>query len=83
MYNYMDSNSGPISIFFFCFLVIFGSFFSMQLVLAQIMDSFAREQMKKQNEGLEELKEEKTNEAMMNFLKAAGGNVPAEDALVD
>lgn len=34
MYNYMDANSGPISIFFFCFLVIFGSFFSMQLVLA-------------------------------------------------
>lgn len=55
----------------------------MQLVLAQIMDSFAREQVKKQHEGLEELKEEKTNEAMMNFLKAAGGNVPQEGAAID
>jgi len=43
MYNYMDSNSPAISIFFFCMLVIFGSFFAMQLVLAQIMDSFARQ----------------------------------------
>ena len=43
MYNYMDSNSAPISIFFFCSLVVFGSFFAMQLVLAQIMDSFARQ----------------------------------------
>lgn len=24
------------------------------------------------------MKEEKTNEAMMNFLKAAGGNIPDE-----
>lgn len=34
MYNYMDSNSPAISICFFCMLVIFGSFFAMQLVLA-------------------------------------------------
>ena len=47
MYNYMDSNSPAISIFFFCMLVIFGSFFAMQLVLAQIMDSFARRQVAK------------------------------------
>jgi hypothetical protein len=47
MYNYMDSNSPAISILFFCMLVIFGSFFAMQLVLAQIMDSFARRQVAK------------------------------------
>lgn len=29
MYNYMDSDSVPIAVFFFCFLVIFGSFFAM------------------------------------------------------
>lgn len=43
MYNYMDADGVPIAVFFFCFLVIFGSFFAMQLVLAQIMESFARE----------------------------------------
>jgi len=50
MYNYMDADSVPISVFFFCFLVIFGSFFAMQLVLAQIMESFAREQEEKDKE---------------------------------
>jgi hypothetical protein len=29
MYNYMDSNSVYISVFFFCTLVVFGSFFAM------------------------------------------------------
>ena len=50
MYNYMDSNNPYISAGFFCFMVIFGSFFAMQLVLANIMDSFAKDQeMKKKN----------------------------------
>ena len=53
MYNYMDCNSTGISIFFFCFLTIFGSWFSMQLVLATIMDSFAREQIEKKFEALD------------------------------
>lgn len=41
MYNYMDSNNPYIAVIYFCFMVIFGSFFAMQLVLANIMDSFA------------------------------------------
>jgi hypothetical protein len=50
MYNYMDSNNPYISAGFFCFMVIFGSFFAMQLVLANIMDSFAKDQeLKKKN----------------------------------
>lgn len=40
MYNYMDSQIEYISMFFFVFLVIFGSFFSLNLVLATIIDSF-------------------------------------------
>jgi len=47
MYNFMDSNDYFISVVYFCFMVIFGSFFAMQLVLAQIMDSFAKDQAKK------------------------------------
>ncbi len=43
MYNYMDCNNYWISAVYFCFMVIFGSFFAMQLVLANIMDSFARD----------------------------------------
>jgi voltage-dependent calcium channel L type alpha-1D len=43
MYNYMDCNNYWISAGYFCFMVIFGSFFAMQLVLANIMDSFARD----------------------------------------
>lgn len=29
MYNYMDSNDAMISVIYFCFMVIFGSFFAM------------------------------------------------------
>lgn len=36
----MDSNSPPIAIIFLCTIVIFGSFFALNLVLAQIMNSF-------------------------------------------
>lgn len=44
MYNYMDSNDSFISVIFFCLLIIFGAFFTMNLVLAQIMDSFYQQQ---------------------------------------
>ena len=40
MYNYMDSNNAVISVVFFFLLIVFGAFFTMNLVLAQIMDSF-------------------------------------------
>ena len=39
MYNYQDSNSEYITALFFLVLVIFGSFFSINLVLAEIMNS--------------------------------------------
>lgn len=74
MYNYMDSNSYWISIIYFCFMVVFGSFFAMQLVLANIMDSFARDQQK-QSSALaeEEVHEEKKIEIAGLFLNAAKG----------
>ena len=39
-YNYADSNSPWLSAIFFILLVIFGSFFAVNLVLAEVMESF-------------------------------------------
>ena len=50
MYNFMDSNNIGISVFFFIFLVIFGAFFTMQLVLAEIIESFQREKLMRASE---------------------------------
>ncbi len=62
MYNYMDCNNSVIAVGYFCFMVIFGSFFAMQLVLANIMDSFAKDQESKKAQIVdEEIHEEKTN----------------------
>ena len=40
MYNFMDSYMEILVIFFFVFLVIFGSFFALNLVLATIIEAF-------------------------------------------
>ena len=40
MYNYMDSNSNMFSVIFFTLVVFFGAFLALNLVLAQIMESF-------------------------------------------
>ena len=40
MYNYMDTYTEVIVIFFFVVLVIFGSFFALNLVLASIIEAF-------------------------------------------
>jgi voltage-dependent calcium channel L type alpha-1F len=41
MYNYMDANSPPwIAVLFFVILTIGGAFFALNLVLAQIMETF-------------------------------------------
>lgn len=47
MYNYMDSNNVYMAIFFFVFMILFGSFFTMQLVLAEIIESYERETARK------------------------------------
>jgi voltage-dependent calcium channel L type alpha-1D len=41
MYNFMDVNeSNILVVIYFCLVVLFGSFFAMNLILAAIMDSF-------------------------------------------
>ena len=40
MYNYSDTGSQPISTIFFVFVVVLGAFFTMNLVLAIIVDAF-------------------------------------------
>lgn len=50
MYNFMDSNNLYIAIFFFIFMVLFGAFFTMQLVLAEIIESYERESARKEEE---------------------------------
>ena len=42
MYNYMDSSNTAISAIYFVFLVIFGALFVLNLVLAQIIESFSK-----------------------------------------
>lgn len=49
MYNYMDASNTYVAIVFFVALVIFGAFFILNLVLAQIILSFEQE-----NETIEE-----------------------------
>lgn len=41
MYNFMDADNTYISALFFVLLVMFGSFFLMNLVLAQIIESYS------------------------------------------
>jgi len=40
MYNYSDAGSPMISVIFFVLVVLLGAFFTMNLVLAIIVDSF-------------------------------------------
>jgi len=40
MYNLMDANLSPMVVFYFTLLVLFGSFFLLNLILAVIMDAF-------------------------------------------
>lgn len=72
MYNFMDSNDYWISVIYFCFMVIFGSFFAMQLVLAQIMDSFQKDTAAKEAALIEEEKDEEKKKGFIDlFVNAA------------
>lgn len=46
MYNYSDTGSSAISIIFFVMVVIIGAFFTMNLILAIIIDAFNQSQEK-------------------------------------
>ena len=56
MYNMMDSNNSSFSATFFCFLVLLGSFFLLNLILAVIMDAFNKEDEKWRSHTEEDLK---------------------------
>lgn len=53
MYNYSDSSGGTISVIFFILVVVLGAFFTMNLVLAQIMDAFEQQQQAKDEKAAE------------------------------
>jgi len=44
MYSYMDAFQPVFAVLFFVTLVVFGAFFALNLVLAQIMESFYAQQ---------------------------------------
>lgn len=54
MYNYSDSGAATISIIFFCLVVLLGAFFTMNLVLAIIVDNFPSQARLKLSEEDEE-----------------------------
>jgi hypothetical protein len=69
MYNYTDS-SGPITtVIFFVFIVILGSFFTMNLFLAMIMDKFQEHQVNKQNDIIDQQEEEERERKHEQKLK--------------
>ena len=41
MYNFSDTGSAEISVIFFVLVVLLGAFFTMNLILAIIVDSFS------------------------------------------
>ena len=49
-YNYSDANDPVISVIFFVGIVLLGAFFAMNLVLGQIMESFAEQAEKRKEE---------------------------------
>ena len=62
MYNYMDAGSSVISVIFFNATVIIGAFFTMNLVLATVVDAFnnaTEEQKRLLEQELEEEEDEK------------------------
>ena len=62
MYNYMDAGSSVISVIFFIATVIIGAFFTMNLVLATVVDAFnnaTEEQKRLLEQELEEEEDEK------------------------
>ena len=67
MYNYSDANSPWLSAGFFILLVIFGAFFALNLVLAEVMESFYQSQAEDEKEREKEKQsKEKKEEVELN-----------------
>ena len=46
MYNYMDTLNPLVSAIFFCVIIVFGSYFLLNLVLAVIIDAYNKIDLK-------------------------------------
>ena len=57
MYNTVDGFNSYASAFFFCFIIIFGSYFLLNLVLAVIIDAYNKIDLKEKKKE-EKLKQE-------------------------
>jgi hypothetical protein len=68
MYNVMDTENPLVTFIFFSMLVIFGSFFAIQLVLGEVMRNWDAEREKMAAEAAEE-KKNKENEGGNNSTK--------------
>lgn len=77
MYNYSDTGTPAISIIFFILVVLLGAFFTMNLVLAIIVDSFSSQEEKKQKD--KEQKEEE--ESLQNESKKMEAELSRSGAL--
>lgn len=69
MYNYMDANNTYISAVYFIFLVIFGAFFIINLILAQIIQSFDKEKEKVEAEKKVSVNSETVNKRFEEIYK--------------
>ena len=56
MYNYIDTGNGIISVIFFVLVVLIGAFFTMNLVLAIIVEAFDAAQNPGEDEKEQEAK---------------------------
>ena len=74
MYNYQDSTNSVGAAFFFIFVVVFGSFIAMNLVLAHIMHSFIQEDDRQKKAEIELARKKKAYSALLADTKAKRSN---------
>lgn len=74
MYNYMDANSNMFSVAFFVLVVFFGAFLALNLVLAQIMESFYDQERDVKIKAEFELKEKQKLEDAAHAKQVADGD---------
>ena len=86
MYNFSDAGSPVISVIFFVLIVLLGAFFTMNLVLAIIVDSFDKQDSEggagddgDEDEGVDdELKKELEQDLAATNVKKGNGGVDAK-----
>ena len=76
LYNYSDSNQPFLVSVFFIFLVIFGAFFALNLVLAEVIDSYYTNaaEVKQKHEVEEEVRQKEMEQAELAKLNNASSD---------